>query len=125
MMTFQNVQQMYRSRVLRGAVEEAKINPRMLCNQHCKTHLYLKHGIPYDQLTGERHDCIMTRIALMFEGHYDMIRIGNVKNATMQNLPNIIAFQERYNKRWEMAFQNWKRTGIVPLTKEVDEYIID
>src|SRR5262245_6185841 len=123
-MQIQNAEEMYRSRVLKGAVEEAKISPRMLCNQHCKTHLYIKHGIPHEQLTGERHDCIMTRIALMFEGHYNMIPISNIKRNTIETLSIVIQSQEQRNKRWEMAFQKWKSTGVVPTTKEVDEYII-
>jgi hypothetical protein len=110
--------------MIRGAVTEADRYPRDLCNQHCKTHIYIKEGRIYDQATGELHDCVMTRIAKMFEGHYNMIPIDRIVKATALELPEIMEIQESYNKRWALAFDKWKETGIVPKTKEVAQYII-
>jgi hypothetical protein len=118
----QTAAQLYRTRVLKGAVPEAHHYPRMLCNQHCKTHIFLKDGIPYDQTTGLKHDCIMTRIAKMFYAHYNMIPIPRVKEAHLSTLQFVLDHQEEYNRKWNIAFDKWKKTGKVPMSYEVDNY---
>ena len=124
MSVIQTADRLWRTRLIRSAVPEADRYPRDLCNQHCKTHVYIKEGRIYDQATGELHDCVMTRMAKMFEGYYNMISINRIAKATALELPEIIRRQDDYNKRWSIAFDKWKETGIVPKTKEVAQYII-
>lgn len=118
----QTTEQLHRSRLLKTAVIEAAQYPRALCNQHCKTHLYFKDGIPYEQLTGSKHDCIMTRIAKMFIGYYNMIRIERVREAPVGGAELVLRQAEEWNSKWRMAFDKWKATGIVPTTEEVEAY---
>ena len=122
----QTAQELYNSssrwRLIRGAVEEAKDYPRALCNQNCKTHLYFKDHIPYEQLTGKKHDCIMTRIAKMFIGHYQMIAINKVKRADMASLPLVLENAEEWCRKWSLAFDDWKKSGKVPSSEEVEGY---
>ena len=119
----QTAQELYRrTRLITGAVPEASQYPRDLCNQHCKTHIFLKDGIPYDQSDGERHDCIMTRIAKMFLAHYNMIRIKQIRDADLATINDVLMHQEEWNRKWARAFDDWKMTGKVPTSKEVDEY---
>jgi hypothetical protein len=118
----QTAQQIFRNRLLKTAVEEAARYPRALCNQHCKTHLYFKDGIPYEQLTGEKHDCIMTRIAKMFIGHYGMVRLEYIKDRNVYGILSAIENAEKFCARWSQAFDNWKATGRVPTTEEVEAY---
>lgn len=118
----QTASQLYKGRLLKGAVPEAAQYPRALCNQHCKTHLYFKNGVPYDQATGKQHDCIMTRIAKMFIGHYRMIKIARIVDSPMIDLPQVIASAEEFCRKWSLAFDKWKATGIVPTSEEVEGY---
>ena len=118
----ESAQQLFRTRLLKGAVAEAANYPKMLCNQHCKTHIFIKNGMPYDQLTGERHDCIMTRIAKMFIAHYNMIRISQIKDCRLGFLSEILSHQEEWNRKWNLAFEDWKKSGRVPKSKEVEQY---
>ena len=104
----QSAHQLLRYRIIKGAVPEVKDYSRNLCNQHCKTHLYFKNGIPYDQATGFRHDCIMTRIAKMFIAHYNMIRISQVRDADLCTINDVLTHQEEWNRKWDLAFNDWK-----------------
>lgn len=118
----QTADQLYRTRVLKGAVSEAHHYPRMLCNQHCKTHIYIKDAMPYDQATGLKHDCIMTRIAKMFIGHYKMIRIERVREHNIGGIMGALSDAELWCAKWDIAFNKWKKTGKVPMSHEVDNY---
>ena len=122
MLQFQNVEDMYRGRVLKTAVAEAASYYRALCNQHCGTHIYIKNGIPYDQLTGEKHDCPMTRIGKMWTAHLGMIQMDRIESAPMNEIPAIIERQKNWNRKWDQAWYQWKETGIIPRTKEVESW---
>ena len=122
---FQNAQKMYEGRLLKGAVPEAANARRFLCNQHCGTHLFDLYGVPHEQLTGEKHDCPTTRLAKMWTAHLNMIMISRVRAATIQTLEDVLANQEKWNKRWNIAWEKWKKTGKIPRTKEVEGWIID
>lgn len=107
-------------RLLKAAVPEAIKYRRAICNQGCRTHIYIKDGIPHDQSTGKYHECPVITIALMIEGYYDMIRISSIENASPEDIPHIIAEQKKKNILYKAAWFYWKRTKIVPKIRDID-----
>jgi hypothetical protein len=84
----QTADRLYKTRLLKGAVPEAAKYLRMICNQGCHTHLYFKDGIPYEQLTGGRHQCPIIEKAWGLVSTYNMIGIDGLRS----NIANIESF---------------------------------
>lgn len=118
----QTANELYKGRLLKGAVPEAANYPKALCNQQCKVHVYIKEGLPYDQSSGLKHDCYHVRIAKMFIGHYGMIRMDQIHGAILMDIEGIVKRQRDWCRKWALAFDNWKETGKVPTSEEVEGY---
>jgi hypothetical protein len=51
----------------------------MLCNQRCKTRVYIKDGVIYNAMNDEVHKCPISQRAREFEGYFNMMQIDTVK----------------------------------------------
>lgn len=120
-------------RLLVSAIPEAIKFRRDVCNQTCGTHLYFKNGIPYEQETGEQHDCRITRIVKMFKAHFNEIPIYKIRDILLamqidipprvfDTLMNVLDSEEKKNKPWAIAWDGWKSSNgkIIPRSKDVE-----
>ena len=117
----QSAAQLMKTRVLKNAVPEAANYPRALCNQGCKTHLYFKDGIPYEQVSGLKHECPIIAKAWGLIAKYNMVQIRTIEpfiqkveehiietQSYLRNLKQQLAFQEAQNQRKAAVFDEKK-----------------
>ena len=107
-------------RLLVNAVPEARKYRRDVCNQGCGRHLYMKDR-PYEQTTGEVHECPIITIVRMCEGYYDMIRIKHIENCPITVIMDVIENQRKRNRLYAGAWYYWKKTRKVPRIKDIEE----
>ena len=102
----QSAAELMKSRILKNAVPEAANYPRATCNQGCHVHLYFKDGIPYEQVSGLKHECPIIAKAWGLIAKYNMVQIRTIE-PFLQRVEEHIGETQRYLKelKMQLAFQ--------------------